>query len=66
MSSSGLCLSQVLKKLARRQMMYDSYAMQVHGYVTPSNAMEEGDGPLVLVHGVRASALLHRFDPVLK
>ncbi|KAE8769872.1 putative plastid-lipid-associated protein 14, chloroplastic [Hordeum vulgare] len=33
---------EVLKKLARRQMMYHSYAMQVHGYVTPSKAMEEG------------------------
>lgn len=58
-------LSQVLKKLARRQMMYHSYAMQVHGYVTPSKAMEEGDAPLVLVHGVRAFALFPRADLVL-
>ena len=54
--------SQVLKKLAPRQMMYHSYAMQVHGYVIPSKAMEEADGPLVLVHGVRAFALLPRAD----
>jgi hypothetical protein len=47
-------------------MMYHSYAMQVHGYVTPTKAMdvEEVDAPLVLVHGVRAFALLPPPDPV--
>lgn len=52
---------EVLKKLARRQMMYNSYAMQVHGYVTPGNAMEEGDGPFILVHGYHGSYSLHHW-----
>ncbi|VAH62215.1 unnamed protein product [Triticum turgidum subsp. durum] len=52
---------EVLKKLARRQMMYHSYAMQVHGYVTPSKAMEEGDSPLVLVHGYHGSYSLRHW-----
>ncbi|OEL28407.1 putative plastid-lipid-associated protein 14, chloroplastic [Dichanthelium oligosanthes] len=43
---------EVLKKLARRQMMYHSYAMQVHGYIAPGNAVEQEDVPFVLVHGV--------------
>jgi hypothetical protein len=43
----------VLKKLAHRQMMYDSYALQVHGYITSGNATEEDDDPFILVHGVR-------------
>uniref|UniRef100_M8C444 Protein kinase domain-containing protein n=1 Tax=Aegilops tauschii TaxID=37682 RepID=M8C444_AEGTA len=51
----------VLKKLAHRQMMYHSYAMQVHGYVTPSKAMEEGDSPLVLVHGYHGSYSLRHW-----
>ncbi|TVU28046.1 hypothetical protein EJB05_19553, partial [Eragrostis curvula] len=42
---------EVLKKLARRQMMYDSYALQVHGYITSENATEEDNGPFILVHG---------------
>ncbi|XP_066308965.1 phosphoglucan phosphatase DSP4, amyloplastic-like [Miscanthus floridulus] len=42
---------EVLKKLARRQMIYHSYALQVHGYIAPCNAVEEEDVPLVLVHG---------------
>jgi hypothetical protein len=46
---------EVLKKLARRQMMYHSYAMQVHGYVTPGNDVEQDDGSFILVHGVRVS-----------
>ncbi|CAM0881932.1 unnamed protein product [Alopecurus aequalis] len=52
---------EVLKKLAHRQMMYHSYAMQVHGYVIPSKAMEEGDGPLVLVHGYHGSYSLRHW-----
>lgn len=54
---------EVLKKLARRQMMYHSYAMQVHGYVNPSKATEEVDAPLVLVHGYHGSySLRHWFQ----
>ncbi|KAM0846323.1 hypothetical protein ACQ4PT_055737 [Festuca glaucescens] len=52
---------EVLKKLARRQMMYHSYAMQVHGYVNPSKAMEEVDAPLVLVHGYHGSYSLRHW-----
>lgn len=52
---------EVLKKLARRQIMYHSYAMQVHGYVTPSNVMEEGDGPFILVHGYHGSYSLRHW-----
>nr|XP_043615535.1 probable plastid-lipid-associated protein 14, chloroplastic isoform X2 [Erigeron canadensis] len=40
---------QVLKKLARRKLMYHSYSMLVHGYVC-SQAMED-EGSFVLVHG---------------
>ncbi|PAN29387.1 hypothetical protein PAHAL_5G222700 [Panicum hallii] len=43
---------EVLKKLARRQMMYHSYALQVHGYIAPGNAVEQEDVPFVLVHGL--------------
>lgn len=48
-----VCLNnQVLKRLARRQLMYHSYAMQVYGYVSPSYG-EDGN-PFTLVHGVMA------------
>ncbi|KAK9070489.1 hypothetical protein SSX86_010891 [Deinandra increscens subsp. villosa] len=40
---------QVLKKLARRKLMYHSYSMQVHGYVC-SQTMED-EGSFTLVHG---------------
>lgn len=53
---------QVLKKLARRQVMYHSYALQVHGYIAPGNAVEQEDVPLVLVHGVSAFLLLAQAD----
>ncbi|PUZ55542.1 hypothetical protein GQ55_5G220900 [Panicum hallii var. hallii] len=43
---------EVLKKLARRQMMYHSYALHVHGYIAPGNAVEQEDVPFVLVHGL--------------
>ncbi|KAI0515833.1 hypothetical protein KFK09_008501 [Dendrobium nobile] len=46
---------EVLKKLVRRQLMYHSYAMQVHGYVSPSGS-DEGD-PFILVHGALASVI---------
>ncbi|KAL6842679.1 hypothetical protein ACP4OV_027523 [Aristida adscensionis] len=51
---------EVLKKLARRQPMYDSYALQVHGYITPGNAMED-DGPFILVHGYHGSYSLRHW-----
>lgn len=40
---------QVLKKLSRRKLMYHSYSMQVHGYVCPPAAEDEGS--FTLVHG---------------
>ncbi|KAF8675844.1 hypothetical protein HU200_047335 [Digitaria exilis] len=52
---------EVLKKLARRQMMYHSYALQVHGYITPSNAVEQEDVPFVLVHGYHGSYSLRHW-----
>ncbi|CAL4974971.1 unnamed protein product [Urochloa decumbens] len=52
---------EVLKKLARRQMMYDSYALQVHGYIAPGNAAEQEDVPFVLVHGYHGSYSLHHW-----
>ncbi|KAL6615721.1 hypothetical protein ACP70R_037991 [Stipagrostis hirtigluma subsp. patula] len=51
---------EVLKKLARRQLMYHSYALQVHGYITPGNAVED-DGPFILVHGYHGSYSLRHW-----
>ncbi|PKA65267.1 Serine/threonine-protein kinase STN7, chloroplastic [Apostasia shenzhenica] len=49
---------EVLKKLVRRQLMYHSYAMQVHGYVSPSTSEENGH--FILVHGYHGSySLMH-------
>uniref|UniRef100_A0A0E0JLX1 Protein kinase domain-containing protein n=1 Tax=Oryza punctata TaxID=4537 RepID=A0A0E0JLX1_ORYPU len=52
---------EVLKKLARRQMMYHSYAMQVHGYVTPGNDVEQDDGSFILVHVYHGSCSLRHW-----
>ncbi|XP_034596880.1 probable plastid-lipid-associated protein 14, chloroplastic isoform X1 [Setaria viridis] len=52
---------EVLKKLARRQVMYHSYALQVHGYIAPGNAVEQEDVPLVLVHGYHGSYSLRHW-----
>jgi hypothetical protein len=43
-------------------MMYHSYALQVHGYIAPGNAVEQEDVPFVLVHGVSAFLLLAQAD----
>ncbi|XP_020574004.1 probable plastid-lipid-associated protein 14, chloroplastic [Phalaenopsis equestris] len=50
---------EVLKKLVRRQLMYHSYAMQVHGYVSPSSG-EEGDH-FILVHSYQGSYSLRHW-----
>ncbi|CAN6444690.1 unnamed protein product [Victoria cruziana] len=50
---------EVLKKLARRHLMYHSYAMQVHGYVSPSNGADHGS--FVLVHGYHGSYSLQHW-----
>ncbi|XP_072967578.1 probable plastid-lipid-associated protein 14, chloroplastic [Typha angustifolia] len=55
----GLRALEVLKKLARRQFMYDSYAMQVHGYV--SQIGSGNDGPFILVHGYHGSYSLRHW-----
>ncbi|KAI8565041.1 hypothetical protein RHMOL_Rhmol03G0230000 [Rhododendron molle] len=50
---------EVLKKLARRRLMYHSYSMQVHGYVDPSTT---GDfGSFTLVHGYHGSFSLRHW-----
>uniref|UniRef100_A0A0D9V3P0 Protein kinase domain-containing protein n=1 Tax=Leersia perrieri TaxID=77586 RepID=A0A0D9V3P0_9ORYZ len=54
-------LEVVLKKLARRQMMYHSYAMQVHGYVTPGDDGVQDDCPFILVHGYHGSYSLRHW-----
>jgi len=52
---------EVLTKLARRQMMYHSYALQVHGYIAPGNTVEQEDVPFVLVHGYHGSYSLRHW-----
>ncbi|KAK6936692.1 Plastid lipid-associated protein/fibrillin conserved domain [Dillenia turbinata] len=47
---------EVLKKLTRRRVMYHSYSMQVHGYVS-SPTLDEGS--FTLVHGYHGSSLRH-------
>lgn len=49
---------EVLKKLARRQIMYHSYAMQVHGYVSP---LSSENGSFVLVHMYHGSYSLRHW-----
>ncbi|XP_077227584.1 OBP3-responsive protein 1 [Tasmannia lanceolata] len=50
---------EVLKKLARRQLMYHSYAMQVHGYVSPSSSSDSSS--FTLVHGYHGSYSLRHW-----
>ncbi|KAG9448279.1 hypothetical protein H6P81_014407 [Aristolochia fimbriata] len=50
---------QVLKKLARRQLLYHSYAMQVHGYLSPSG--NSCDDSFTLVHGYHGSYSLRHW-----
>ncbi|KAJ0525317.1 putative non-specific serine/threonine protein kinase [Helianthus annuus] len=50
---------QVLKKLARRKLMYHSYSMQVHGYVCPQTMDDEGS--FTLVHGYHGSFSLRHW-----
>ncbi|KAL7003600.1 putative plastid-lipid-associated protein 14, chloroplastic [Sarracenia purpurea var. burkii] len=50
---------EVLKKLARRTLLYHSYSMQVHGYVNPSTS---GDyGSFTLVHRYHGSFSLRHW-----
>ncbi|XP_052199737.1 probable plastid-lipid-associated protein 14, chloroplastic isoform X2 [Diospyros lotus] len=50
---------EVLKKLARRRLMYHSYSMQVHGYVDPSTSVDCGS--FTLVHGYHGSFSLRHW-----
>ncbi|XP_008798442.2 probable plastid-lipid-associated protein 14, chloroplastic [Phoenix dactylifera] len=50
---------EVLKKLAPRRIMYHSYAMQVHGYVSPSGSGD--DDSFTLVHGYHGSYSLRHW-----
>ncbi|XP_058095941.1 probable plastid-lipid-associated protein 14, chloroplastic isoform X2 [Magnolia sinica] len=50
---------EVLKKLVRRQLMYDSYAMQVHGYVSTSDGGDSSS--FTLVHGYHGSYSLRHW-----
>lgn len=50
---------EVLRKLARRQFMYRSYATRVHGYILPSGATDQCS--FTLVHGYYGSYSLHHW-----
>eukprot|EP01018_Ginkgo_biloba_P023032 Gb_17934 [translate_table: standard] len=50
---------EVLRKLARRQFMYRSYATRIHGYILPSSAGNQY--PFTLVHGYYGSYSLHHW-----
>ncbi|XP_031260103.1 probable plastid-lipid-associated protein 14, chloroplastic isoform X2 [Pistacia vera] len=50
---------EVLKKLARRRLMYHSYSMQVHGHV--SSHKSNGRGSFTLVHGYHGSFSLRHW-----
>ncbi|KAH0688176.1 hypothetical protein KY284_018729 [Solanum tuberosum] len=50
---------EVLKRLARRKLMYHSYSMQVHGYICSS--MIEEKSSFTLVHGHHGSASLRHW-----
>ncbi|GAV66207.1 Pkinase domain-containing protein/PAP_fibrillin domain-containing protein [Cephalotus follicularis] len=50
---------EVLKKLLRRRVMYHSYSMQVHGYV--STPTSDGHGSFTLVHGYHDSFSLRHW-----
>ncbi|KAF9601966.1 hypothetical protein IFM89_024429 [Coptis chinensis] len=50
---------EVLKKLARRKLLYHSYSMHVHGYVVPSGGMDQSS--FTLVHGYHGSFSLRHW-----
>ncbi|XP_042485988.1 probable plastid-lipid-associated protein 14, chloroplastic isoform X2 [Macadamia integrifolia] len=50
---------EVLKKLARRRLMYHSYSMQVYGYVSPSTTGDHSS--FTLVHGYHGSYSLRHW-----
>ncbi|CAJ1974388.1 unnamed protein product [Sphenostylis stenocarpa] len=50
---------EVLKKLVRRKLLYHSYSMQVHGYI--SLPASDDSGPFILVHGYHGSFSLRHW-----
>ncbi|KAK7350999.1 hypothetical protein VNO77_10113 [Canavalia gladiata] len=50
---------EVLKKLVRRKLLYHSYSMQVHGYI--SLPASDGSGSFILVHGYHGSFSLRHW-----
>ncbi|GAB2265086.1 Probable plastid-lipid-associated protein 14, chloroplastic [Dionaea muscipula] len=50
---------EVLRKLARRRLLYHSYSMQVHGYVSSSTSGDSGS--FTLVHGYHDSFSLRHW-----
>ncbi|XP_062120173.1 probable plastid-lipid-associated protein 14, chloroplastic [Humulus lupulus] len=50
---------EVLKKLVRRRLLYHSYSMQVHGYI--SSITSSGRGSFTLVHGYQGSFSLRHW-----
>ncbi|KAK7410708.1 hypothetical protein VNO78_01712 [Psophocarpus tetragonolobus] len=50
---------EVLKKLVRRKLLYHSYSMQVHGYI--SSPATGGSGSFILVHGYHGSFSLRHW-----
>ncbi|KAK9094122.1 hypothetical protein Scep_025591 [Stephania cephalantha] len=51
---------EVLKRLARRKLLYLSYSMQVHGYVAPSTSSDQNNA-FTLVHGYHGSYSLRHW-----
>ncbi|KAK9121922.1 hypothetical protein Syun_019539 [Stephania yunnanensis] len=51
---------EVLKRLARRKLLYLSYSMQVHGYVAPSTSSDQNN-TFTLVHGYHGSYSLRHW-----
>ncbi|KAM0938473.1 putative non-specific serine/threonine protein kinase [Dioscorea sansibarensis] len=50
---------EVLKKLARRQLMYHCYSLQVYGFVSPTSGID--DESFTLVHGCHGSYSLRHW-----
>uniref|UniRef100_A0A803PPK0 Protein kinase domain-containing protein n=2 Tax=Cannabis sativa TaxID=3483 RepID=A0A803PPK0_CANSA len=50
---------EVLKRLVRRRLLYHSYSMQVHGYI--SSITSSGRGSFTLVHGYQGSFSLRHW-----
>nr|TKS17341.1 hypothetical protein D5086_0000014250 [Populus alba] len=54
----GMRVMEVLKKLVRRKLMYHSYSMQFHGYISSPSS---GRGSFTLAHGFHGSFSLRHW-----